>query len=104
MDAITGEGISLALEEAEAAAELGGILSAVDRPLSSLELRPFEAAYRRITSNYRLTTRILLRLSRHPALTAGVVRFLARHPRFMQVLLSVNMGTLTPLRAVQKLF
>lgn len=95
MDAITGEGISLAMEEARAAAELGPLVLQ-KKPLSRDQLRPFEKDYKRITSNYRLTTRWLLRLSRHPRAVKFVVRILASRPWFMQALLSVNMGTRRP--------
>lgn len=103
MDAITGEGISLALEEAEAAASLGSLLKQ-EGLLSVEQLRAFDAAYKRITSNYRLTTRWLLRLSTRPRTVKFVVGILSARPWLMQALLSVNMGTMRPLAVLRAWF
>lgn len=104
MDAITGEGISLALEEAAAAGGLAEMLEK-SRCLPGLrELRPFTYSYSRITSNYRLTTRLLLRLSRLPGLSRSIVGFLESRPALLQRLLSVNMGARHPASIASVLF
>lgn len=100
LDALTGEGLSLAFEEASAAEGLAKELNLEQAPLSFARLKGYSQAYRRITANYRLTTIFLLRLSKHPRLVRGVIRFLSARPAWMQVLLSLNMGTRRPASAL----
>ncbi len=96
MDALTGEGLSIGFKEAEAAQFLSTELGARGAPLDVSLLKPYSAACRRITANYRLTTRLLLFLSRRPSLIRNVIRFLSGRPKLLQTLLSVNMGTRRP--------
>ncbi|WP_127130147.1 NAD(P)/FAD-dependent oxidoreductase [Georgenia sp. SYP-B2076] len=63
VDALTGEGISLALAQAEAA--VGAVLAG--RPAS------YEASWRRIVRRYRLLTEVLLAASEAPALRSRLV-------------------------------
>lgn len=100
VDAATGEGISLALEAAEAAIRLSRELGGSGPPVSTVVLSEYAAAYRRVTANYKLTTRWILRISKRPAIARRVIAYLGRRPRLMQVLLSVNMGTRRPVAAL----
>ncbi|MCE9600373.1 MAG: NAD(P)/FAD-dependent oxidoreductase [Spirochaetia bacterium] len=94
VDAITGEGISLAVEEAFALRVLVPALHNATRPLQKPELLPYAKEYRRITLNYKTSTRALLFLSKRFWLAQWVVAFLSRRTRVFQAFLSFNMGTL----------
>lgn len=96
LDAITGEGISLALAAALSLEEtVVPLLRRDTTPLAS-ELAAYgrrqEAHYR---PYHRLTT-LVLGLSRFPRLAEWAVRALAQEPAAFQRLLSANMGLASP--------
>lgn len=96
MDAATGEGLSLAFEQALALRE-SLVQRSVKLSAKSINtarvLRSYRREYQRITANYRLTTRLVLWLGRRPRLLRRVIAGLRASPRFFQHLLSVNMNT-----------
>jgi flavin-dependent dehydrogenase len=71
LDAITGEGIALALESAEA---LVGVI------VRGAPLNEYEAAYAKLSRSYSVTTELALLLARHPPLCKAAVSALARSP------------------------
>ena len=71
VDALTGEGIALALAGARAA---GGLPASRDRP------QDYERAWRRASRSYRLLTGSLLWARRQPLLGPAVVPAAARLP------------------------
>jgi flavin-dependent dehydrogenase len=89
VDAITGEGLGLALQQAEAlaAAIAGG------------DLRPYARACRRLRRLSDSFTELLLLCERRPALRRRVVRELGRRPELFARLLGVHARQL-PVRAV----
>ncbi|MFO0587401.1 MAG: NAD(P)/FAD-dependent oxidoreductase [Polyangiaceae bacterium] len=89
VDAITGEGLSLAFE---AARILGEVLPiAIARGAGEAALAPYEKAYLRVYRRYAWLARALMELSYRPALRRRVIRFLGAHPPlFEQVLRRVT--------------
>jgi flavin-dependent dehydrogenase len=86
VDAITGEGLSLAFHCAEA---LGAILpAALARGATRASLAAYERAYARAFRSYALLSHSLLVLSRHPRLRRHVVRQLGRMPQLFSTLLA----------------
>ena len=93
LDAITGEGLSLAFEQARVLAEcLGDIDREVSRELEGA-LRLYRRRHRSLTRNYYRMTGALLRITRRPALYERLVRALQAAPDLFARLLSINMGT-----------
>jgi flavin-dependent dehydrogenase len=85
VDAITGEGLSLAFC---GAAALGRILpEAIARGATRDALAPYEREYAQLFRRYAWVTRAVLALARHPALRRRVLRGLAHHPKAFQSLL-----------------
>jgi len=80
VDAITGEGLSLAFLEAEALAEA----------LAEDDLARYARAHRRICTWPDRLTRAVLALERRPALRRRALRALAREPRIFAQLLAVH--------------
>ena len=80
VDAITGEGLSIAFHQAEA---LAAALKAGD-------LRHYARSYRRIAALPDAMTRLLLFVERRPALRRRVIRALAREPSVFSRLLAVH--------------
>lgn len=95
LDAMTGEGLSLAFEQALAfEASVVPLLTSGDRKLVPVAaLRGYQRRYRAIVRSYYFTTSLVLWLSRHPRLFARVLRGLAFRPAVFRHMLSVNMGT-----------
>ena len=91
LDAITGEGLSLAFEEALALGEIVPPLLAANR-LRRADLAPYVAAHRRITAPYYRFTGLVLTLGRFPPLVERVVAMLGRDPDLFSTFLDVNMG------------
>ena len=87
VDALTGEGLSLAFHEADAA--IAAIRA--NRP------RQYARAHARITRLYRWTTGLLLFVARRAWLRRRVVRALTADPVFFGKMLAVNDGALSPL-------
>ncbi|MBL8018806.1 MAG: NAD(P)/FAD-dependent oxidoreductase [Leptospirales bacterium] len=94
VDAITGEGISLAVEQAFALRCLVPVLHQAKEPVPRAALARYSADYRRITFNYKISTRALLFLSERFWLARWIVLLLSRRTRLFQALLSFNMGRL----------
>jgi len=89
-DALTGEGVSLALVTGRRLAEIihaGGPLSDYDRDYAAL------------TASYYRTTRLFLSATRTPWLRRRVIRALAERPQVFQRFLAINMGSM-PLYAL----
>lgn len=91
LDAITGEGLSLALEEAVALGEILPALLASDR-LGAADLAPYTRAHHRITAPYYRFTGLVLAIGRSPWLVERLVGMLGRHEGLFTSFLDVNMG------------
>ncbi|HTS79284.1 MAG TPA: FAD-dependent monooxygenase [Myxococcaceae bacterium] len=90
VDAITGEGMSVALVCAEA---LAGCLPEVVRRQGDVNaFGPYVATARREFRKYAWTARAVLELARRPALRRGVVRGLSRKARAFEWLLAHTVG------------
>lgn len=92
VDAITGEGISLALAEAELACQYGKDLIAYPHENKRILAR-YERALKQRGQNSQKMTYFALFLSQHPRLAGLMIQFLSKQTRLFQYLLSVNMGT-----------
>ncbi|MFP2926821.1 NAD(P)/FAD-dependent oxidoreductase, partial [Pyxidicoccus sp. 3LG] len=78
VDALTGEGLSLAFTCAES---LGALLpDALAKGATRDALQPYEACFQRVFRKYAWTTRALLMLARRPRLRRPVVRLLGKSP------------------------
>jgi len=88
VDALTGEGLSLAFHEADAAVAA----------IRDGEPRRYVREHARITRLYRWTTGLLLVVARRPWLRRRVVRALAAEPHFFAQMLGVNDGAVSPAR------
>ena len=86
VDAITGEGLSLAFHQAEA---LAAALAAGDPSR-------YAAAHRRIGRLPDRMTRLLLAVERHPRLRHRTIRALAADPTLFDRLLALHVGDLEP--------
>ncbi|MGH9320067.1 MAG: NAD(P)/FAD-dependent oxidoreductase [Vicinamibacteria bacterium] len=80
VDAITGEGVAIAFECADA----------LVRSLKKSQLGSYERAHRRANRRYRAVTSAVLLLARHRRLRRGVVSCLARSPRVFERLLALS--------------
>jgi len=90
VDAITGEGISLALAGAQA---LGAILPrALQRGATRDSLLPYERAAAREFRRYTVVCRSVLGLARRPRLRRRVVRFLGSHPGLFDRLIALALA------------
>lgn len=90
VDAITGEGLSLAFTSA---ATLGELLpAAVAHGATTRALAPYQRAYRNAFRRYARLARALLHLAARPALRRRVIRFLGRHPQLFDRVLQVTSG------------
>jgi flavin-dependent dehydrogenase len=98
VDAITGEGMSIALVSARLAADalIAGL--ARDR-LRATDLMPYQAARGAFSRDLVLLSEIVVWWLSHPWLARWVVRNLARHPQTFQRMLAVNLG-MAPLLSV----
>jgi flavin-dependent dehydrogenase len=90
IDAITGEGVSLALAGARA---LGEILpGALERGATREALLPYEKVATREYRRYALVCRSVLALARRPRIRRPALRFLARHPRLFDRLIALALA------------
>jgi flavin-dependent dehydrogenase len=90
VDAITGEGLSLAFG---CASDLAALLpAALARGARAGALRGYEAAWRRRFLPYATWTRALLALSRSPALRRRVLALAAARPRPFERLVAAAVG------------
>jgi len=86
VDAITGEGLTLALRSASA---LGHLLPEVlARGASRASLLPYERAVARHYRRYALSVRLMLAIARYPALRTRLIRGLARAPSLFEKLVN----------------
>jgi len=85
VDAITGEGLGLAFQQALALADA----------LAAGDLRRYQAAHRRIMARPRLMGRALLLMDRNPWLRRRALRAFARNPGLLQRMLSLHVGAAT---------
>jgi flavin-dependent dehydrogenase len=91
VDAITGEGVGLALQQGIAAGEtLATALAAGDA--ARRRLLPYSAAHRRIVRDADRLTRITLLLAEHPRLARRTLSSLSRRPELFSRLLGVQAG------------
>jgi menaquinone-9 beta-reductase len=91
VDAITGQGMCLAFQQALALAN----------SLAAGNLEAYEIAHRRIMRRPRFMANFLLLLDQHPRARAEVMRRFERHPGLFAALLSYHVGAVS--RAVQRL-
>ncbi len=97
LDAITGEGLSLALAQALCLEQtVIPVLQRTSGQPSARELTPYAGAYRAIVRPYYQMTQFVLWLSRHATLAERVVQVLHERPAIFQHLLSANMGLAWP--------
>lgn len=94
LDALTGEGISLALAQALALEETVVPHLQAGRALSAQALAGYSRACASIQRPYYRMTGLALFLSQRPRLLEFSVAVLARQPALFQRLLSMNMGSL----------
>jgi flavin-dependent dehydrogenase len=90
VDALTGEGLSLAFGCAEDLAALAP--AALARGATRTALAPYEAAWRRRFFPYAAWTRALLALARHPALRRRVLALAAARPAPFERLVAAAVG------------
>jgi flavin-dependent dehydrogenase len=95
LDAITGEGLSLAFHQAFALVETVRRIAAGE----ARDLAPYERAHRRLRRLPEILIRLLLLTERHPLLRRRAVRALAADPALFERLLGLHAGTL-PLSAL----
>jgi flavin-dependent dehydrogenase len=97
LDAITGEGISLATAQALCLENtVVPILRSRDSLPGVRDLAPYARAYRSIVTPYYQMTRLVLCLSRHATLAEAMIGLLARPSGLFQSMLSANMGLASP--------
>jgi flavin-dependent dehydrogenase len=99
LDAITGEGISLATAQALSLGHTVGPLLRNHRDAmpTSRNLQTYRKTYHKIVRPYYMLTRLVLFLSRNPNLAERVIRTLRKRPDVFQTLLSINMGNIPSL-------
>jgi flavin-dependent dehydrogenase len=84
VDAITGEGLGLAFQQALALAEA----------LNAGNLDLYETAHRKLSRRPRVMANLLLMLDGRPELQDRALRFLSRHPGVFRLLLAAHVGEL----------
>jgi flavin-dependent dehydrogenase len=90
VDAITGEGVSLALAGAQA---LGAILpAALEHGATRQALLPYERAWTREFRRYALVCRTVLALARRPRVRRPLLRLLGSHPRLFDRLIALALA------------
>lgn len=87
LDAITGEGMTLAFRQAVALA----------KAIEAGELSAYEREHAHIVRGPTRTTRLLLTIGRHPGLRRRMVRALASAPETFSRILAAHNGTISPL-------
>lgn len=90
VDAVTGDGLSLALNEALDLAAIAP--DAIAHGAGRRTLAPYERAWRARYRRYALFTRSLLAISRRPALRRRLVALAARDPRPLAWIVSAAVG------------
>jgi flavin-dependent dehydrogenase len=98
VDAITGEGVGLAVAKARLLAQLvGPALRLPGAQLTLRQLKPYVAAARKLERHHVTLTKLVLLASRSPWLIEHAVRALAADTRLFSDLLTVNQGGASPL-------
>ncbi|MFP3942067.1 MAG: NAD(P)/FAD-dependent oxidoreductase [Thermoanaerobaculia bacterium] len=92
LDAITGEGLSLAFHQAFALAEAARAVTAGE----ARDLRPYGRAHRRLRRLPEALIRLLLVAERRPGLRRRTVRALAGDPELFDRLLALHAGAVSP--------
>ena len=93
LDAITGEGISLAVAQVEALYDtIGPWLRASNGAPTVRDLDGYSRRISAMVRQHHLITRLVLFLSRHPRLAGPAIEGLGRQPELFRWLLSANMG------------
>ena len=87
VDSLTGEGLGLAFQQAQALAEA----------LIHDDLRQYEAAHRRINRPPEVMSRVLLAMEDRAWLRQRAIGALAKEPHLLDRLLAVHTGTFAPL-------
>ena len=87
VDSLTGEGLGVAFQQAEALADA----------LAHDDLERYEAAHRQINRPPEVMSRILLAMESRPWLRHRVISTLAREPHLFERLVSIHAGTFSPL-------
>ena len=97
LDAITGEGISLALAQVQALYDTIGpwLLRGSDRAPTARDLQSYSRRISAMVHQHHLITRLVLFLSRHPGLADRAIQGLGRQPELFRWLLSANMGAVS---------
>lgn len=96
LDAITGEGISLALAKVEALYDsIGTWMLSNDSLPTARELQRYSRRISGMVRQHRRITRLVLLLSRNPRLAERAVKGLGRQPQLFRWLLSANMGAVS---------
>ncbi|TAM48726.1 MAG: NAD(P)/FAD-dependent oxidoreductase [Acidobacteria bacterium] len=90
VDAITGEGLSLALECGRALGE--GLPLALARGATRAALAPYERFAAHEFRRYAVVCRTVLGLARRPLLRRGALRILGRHPRLFDRLVALSLA------------
>jgi len=88
VDAITGEGLCLLFQQAEA---LAAALEAGD-------LRLYQAAHRRIGMRPEFMARLMLAMGASGGLRRRAIRAMSRRPRLLAQMLAMHVGELSPFR------
>jgi flavin-dependent dehydrogenase len=90
VDAITGEGVSLALRSAEVLAEV--LPEAIARGGTRASLLPYERSARASFARYARLTRGMLQLARRPRLRRSTIRVLGRSPRALELIVALSLS------------
>lgn len=96
LDAITGEGISMALAQVQALYDsIGPWMLSHDSAPSARDLQGYSRRISGMVRQHQLITRLVLFLSRNPRLAERAINGLGRQPRLFRWLLSANMGAVS---------
>ncbi|MCY4059991.1 MAG: FAD-dependent monooxygenase [Gammaproteobacteria bacterium] len=96
LDAVTGEGISLALAQVQALYDsIGPWMLSHDRAPTARELQGYSRRISAMVRQHRRITRLVLFLSRNPRLAERAIKGLGRQPELFRWLLSANMGAVS---------
>jgi flavin-dependent dehydrogenase len=90
VDAITGEGLSIAFACAMALGEL--LPDAIAKGATREALLPYEAAFARVFDNYARLAHAVLTVARRPRLRRALVRSLSLHPPIFDTVLRHTVG------------
>ena len=90
VDAITGEGLSLALASGQALGS--GLPAALARGATRAALAPYELFAAHEFRRYALVCRTVLAVARRPLLRRGALHILSRHPRLFDRLIALGLA------------